>query len=86
MNFKKIFQNKEWSWRLLMRKEGGELSDPAKTVLADLNQFCHSQSVYSDNPLMMARLEGRREVYMRIMKFLYIDVSKQLPMEEYSDE
>lgn len=70
-----------------MRKEGGDLSDPAKTVLADLSEFCHSKSVYSDNALMMARLEGRREVYMRIMRFLHVDTSKQLSIEEeYIDE
>lgn len=83
MSLVKFIRQKEWSWRVLMRKEGGQLSDAANTVLADLRTFCYgTKSIYSNDALMMARLEGRREVYMRIMNFLNIDYSKQLELEE----
>jgi hypothetical protein len=68
---------KEGAFRLALGNEN------AKTVLADLRVFCHAtKSTFSDNPLEMARLEGRREVFNRIMNFLKINYSDYYNYEE----
>ena len=40
-------------------------------ALADLAQFCRAnESCFHSDPRIHAMLEGRREVYLRIMKYL----------------
>ena len=61
----------------------GELSPAGRVVLADLTKFCRgltSTTVVSQHsgmvdPIASAIAEGRREVYLRIMKELNLDVS-----------
>ena len=88
MNLIKLIRSKEWAWRTLLRTDGGALSKHGEVVLADLRTFCNgTKSIYSNDALMMARLEGRREVYMRVMNFLHIDYADQLTLDEdYTDE
>lgn len=53
-------------------KEGNAFRPDAEVVLADLRRFCRADgtSTYSDNPQRMALLEGRREVFERIMAYI----------------
>lgn len=42
-----------------------------KVVMADLQKFCRAnQSTFHEDPRIHAALEGRREVYLRIMDHL----------------
>lgn len=69
-----IWKRKETAYRTCLGNEMG------KDILRDLNLFCNgTRSNFDSDALMMARMEGRREVFNRIMTFLKIDV------EEYID-
>tara|TARA_R110000822_G_scaffold196508_1_gene334496 strand:- start:889 stop:1158 length:270 start_codon:yes stop_codon:yes gene_type:complete len=49
-------------------------SKDGKEVIADLKKFCRVQeSCLSDDPIALARIEGRREVMFHIMHKLKID-------------
>lgn len=51
----------------------------AERVLADLASFCRAeQSCFHADPRVHAVLEGRREVYLRIMDHLKLDVDELL--------
>jgi hypothetical protein len=49
-------------------------SRDAQVVLTDLSKFCraHSSTGHTD-PHMAARLDGRREVWLRIQQHLHLD-------------
>lgn len=75
--------------RLVSRRQAyqqtflGDTGNPhvnAEIVLADLKRFCHIDrstikvsAAQTIDPLAMAVAEGRREVFMRISQFLYLD-------------
>lgn len=83
MNIKQFLRKKEWAFRSIFSKENGELNEAAKIALADLRLFCNgTKSNFSVDALEMARMEGRREVFMRIMTFLNYDYSKVYDLEE----
>lgn len=64
----KFWQRKQWGYRQAFDNEAG------KIVLADLRIYCHAtKTAFSSDPLEMARIEGRREVFMRVMDFLKVD-------------
>lgn len=69
----------------------GRINPSGERVLKDLAHFCRSNqpSVMWDDhgridPLAMARMDGRREVWQRMLQFLYIDekVLTNLPNED----
>lgn len=65
---RKYVKGKEQAYRICLNNEA------AKTVLADLRLFCNgTRTNFSSDALQMARMEGRREVFMRIMTFLKVD-------------
>ena len=78
----RFYRNKERAYRLTF---GSEL---AKDVLADLRVFCHAtKPTFSTDALTMARLEGRRETFNRIMTFLKVDFDAIYNLEEdYLDD
>lgn len=83
MNMKHFLKNKERAWRSLLKAQNGELNESAKIALADLRYFCNgTKSNFSVDALEMARMEGRREVFMRIMTFLNFEYSKLYDLEE----
>lgn len=72
-----VLKAKETAYRLSLGNEG------AKPVLADLRVFCNgTKSSFSSDALEMARMEGRREVFNRIMNFLKIEYSQFYEYEE----
>jgi hypothetical protein len=49
----------------------------AKLVLADLAKFCRAnESTGHPNPHVAARLDGRREVYLRITQHLHLSIDE----------
>jgi len=58
-------------------------------AMADLREFCHAtKSAFSNDPLEMARLIGRKEVYDRIMTFLKVDYDNyfNITTQTYNEE
>ena len=55
--------------------ENGDLRREGERVLADLRRFCHADkaTIFSTEPLEMARREGRREVFVRLTNMLNLD-------------
>lgn len=45
-----------------------------KEVIADLRIFCHATKTTAGRNESIERLEGRREVFLRIMTFLKVDI------------
>lgn len=76
----RIFR-KRVSYRRCFLREDGELNEAAKVVIADLAKFCRargstamvSPQTGSIDPIAMAMVEGRREVFNRINEYLYIN-------------
>lgn len=63
---KQILIDRQRAYQLTFGGEGA-----AKAVLADLVKFCRAeQSTFHPDPRMAAMLDGRREVYLRIQKYL----------------
>ena len=48
-------------------------SPVGRDVLEDLNIFCHGTKTTAGHPESIERLEGRREVFLRIMSFLKVN-------------
>ena len=62
---KDYLRGRSAAYRRVFNKE----SQDAKIVLADLGRFCRAfQSTGHQDPYMAARLDGRREVWLRIME------------------
>lgn len=59
----------------LFRGDNGGLHDVGEHVLADLRDFCGASraTIFDTDPLIMARREGRREVFVRIANMLNLD-------------
>lgn len=57
--------------------DGGATPDDVKTVLDDLAWFCRAdRSTFHANTHMAARLDGRREVWLRIQEHLALTVDQ----------
>jgi hypothetical protein len=88
MKLRDLIRKKEWAWRHILSRKDGGLDEAAKIALSDLRYFCNgTKSNFHSDALEMARMEGRREVFMRIMTFLNYDYSKIYELEEdYPDD
>lgn len=61
-------------YRAVFRVEGGALRGAAEHVLADLREFCFARtSAFDPDPIIMARRQGRRDVWLRITNYLNLD-------------
>lgn len=76
-------------WRRLFLADGGadtRLRRSGQQALADLREFCFAQkSTFDPNPQVMARREGRREVFVRITKYLNLDEETVQQLMEIDD-
>jgi hypothetical protein len=63
-----------WAYRAVFTADGRVLRRAAEHVLADLREFTFAdKSTFDPIALVQARREGRREVFLRICKFLNLD-------------
>lgn len=71
----------------LFRGDNGQLKRSAERVVADLRGFCHAgaPTIFHTDPLVMARREGRREVFVRIINFLNLDEATVQQLMELDD-
>lgn len=62
-------------YRSLFRGDNGGMHTVGEHVLADLRDFCGASrpTIFDTDPLIMARREGRREVFVRIVNMLNLD-------------
>lgn len=86
--FVTAFIPKSWLWRMLLLGDGADLSVPAQYVLADLRDFSFAgghQTCFHNDPLVMARRLGRREVFDRITHYLNLDEATVQTLMEIDD-
>lgn len=90
-HFKDLFARavvpKRWLYRWLFRGENGELRRVGEHVLADLRDFCLADraTIFDPDVAVMARREGRREVFVRISNFLNLDEQQVQQLMEIDD-
>lgn len=84
MKIRDFIRSKEWAWRFLLLDDSGkDVNSHARVALSDLRSFCHgTKTTFSSDPLEMARLTGRKEVFERIMTYLNYETSKIYDLEE----
>jgi hypothetical protein len=88
----KLFRRR-MSYKHLFLGDRGELNPAARIVLADLSKFCrglNSTTVVSPvtkqvDPIASALAEGRREVWLRIMKELSLDPADAIAVMKEED-
>lgn len=63
-----------WSYRVVFTADGTVLRRTAEHVLADLRDFSFARtSAFDPDPIIMARRQGRRDVWLRISNYLTLD-------------
>lgn len=74
---------RQWCYRTVFTTDGETLRIAANAVLADLRDFSFARATAFDrDPIIMARREGRRDVWLRISGYLNLDEAQvQLLME-----
>lgn len=78
----------KWLWRWLFVSPEGEVHRSGGAVLADLRAFCFAradQTIFYPDPLIMARRQGRREVFDRIANYLNLDEATVQNLMELDD-
>lgn len=62
--------------------EGGSTAEDRALVLADLGNFCRKKRSTADaNPYIAARLDGRREVALRIDEYLELKLAELVELK-----
>lgn len=76
--------SKSRNWKRLMLDEQGQLKPEARAILADLAQFCraNSTSFTPGDPHTSTHLEGRREVFTRIVGYIGLNELAIYKLEE----
>lgn len=85
--FRRAMINIAREYKTLCFGENGDLKRSAEHVLADLRAFCKADAptIFSTDPLLLARREGRREVFVRIQRMLNLDESEVQKLMEIDD-
>lgn len=74
-----------WAYRRLFMPDG-QLGVSRQHVLADLRDFTFAtRSTFDPDPLVMARREGRREVWLRLTNYLNLDEAVVQQLMEIDD-
>ncbi len=75
-----------WIYRIVFT-EGDTRRMAARAVLADLRDFTFAQSsAFDRDPIIMARRQGRRDVWLRIANYLNLDEAEVQLFMEQDDE
>ena len=77
---------RRWIYRIVFT-EGDTRRMAARAVLADLRDFTFTQSsAFDRDPIIMARRQGRRDVWLRIANYLNLDEAEVQLFMEQDDE
>jgi hypothetical protein len=81
------------AYKRLFLDSDGKLRKDAEIVIRDLRRYCRRGGIigYRDSlgrvdPLSMANANGRREVYDRIARYLYLDDRAEVRLEAGENE
>lgn len=76
-----------WIWRWLFLGPDGKPHRAGRIVLRDLAQFCGAagKTIFHSDPHVLARREGRREVFVRICIMLNLDEMEVRKLMELDD-
>lgn len=73
------------SYRAVFQPEG-VIDRDREIVLADLREFCcANRTTFSTDPQQAARLQGRREAWLRIVQHLNLDEAAIIKLVEVDD-
>jgi hypothetical protein len=74
------------AYRRVFASDGARLRTAAQFVLADLRDFSFAdRSAFDPDPLVMARRQGRRDVWLRISNYLLLDEEQVNRLMEVDD-
>jgi hypothetical protein len=78
----------EWFHRRRVNYRLALMSPAGRQVLADLADFCYATSttMRSNDPIQLARNEGRRQVWCRIQRALNLTPEEQLAIMSEKDK
>ena len=77
---------RRWIYRIVFT-EGDTRRMAARAVLADLRDFTFAQSsAFARDPIIMARRQARRDVWLRIANYLSLDEAEVQLFMEQDDE
>ena len=74
------------AYRLVFTVDGSQRRIAAEHVLADLRDFTFARtSAFDPDPIIMARRQGRRDVWLRISNYLNLDEAQVQKLMEIDD-
>lgn len=77
---------RRWAYRTVFTADGETLRIAANHVLADLRDYSFARkSAFDPDPIIMARLQGRRDVWLRIANYLELDETAVQKLMEIDD-
>ena len=77
---------RRWAYRVVFTQDGAALRTATHHVLADLRDFSFARaSAFDPDPLIMARRQGRRDVWLRITNYLNLDEAQVQKLMEIDD-
>lgn len=77
---------RRWAYRTVFTGDGETLRIAANHVLADLRDFSFARSsAFDPDPIIMARRQGRRDVWLRISNYLNLDEEQVQTLMEIDD-
>ncbi len=77
---------RRWMYRATFTADGQTLRVAANHVLADLRDFTFAcTSAFDRDPIIMARRQGRRDVWLRIANYLELDETAVQKLMEIDD-
>ncbi|WP_287459198.1 hypothetical protein [Sphingomonas sp.] len=77
---------RRWAYRVIFTADGEMLRIAANHVLADLRDFSFARSsAFDRDPIIMARRQGRRDVWLRIANYLELDETAVQKLMEIDD-
>lgn len=77
---------RRWCYRTVLTVDGTTRRIAADHVLADLRDFCFARTTaFDQDPIIMARREGRRDVWLRVSNYLNLDEAQVQTLMEIDD-
>lgn len=84
--FRRVPGVRGWAYRATFTVDGEKRRIVADHVLADLRDFTFAQKpAFDRDPIIMARLQGRRDVWLRITNYLNLDEAQAQAFMEIDD-
>lgn len=75
-----------WAYRVVFTTDGRARRIAAEHVLADLRDFSFARSsAFDPDPIIMARRQGRRDVWLRLSNYLQLDEAQVQTLMEIDD-